>query len=37
MHQTLDDTILIKTARMTGVEIDADGRVARVQAGALSG
>ena len=37
MHQTLDDTILVKTARMTGVEIDADGRVARVQAGALSG
>jgi len=37
MHQTLDDTILVKTARMTGVEIDAEGRVARVQAGALSG
>jgi FAD/FMN-containing dehydrogenase len=37
MHQTLDDTILVKTARMTGVEIDVDGRVARVQAGVLCG
>jgi hypothetical protein len=37
MHQTLDDTILVKTARMTGVEVDVEGRVARVQAGVMSG
>jgi FAD/FMN-containing dehydrogenase len=33
----LADTILVKTCRMTGVEIDASARVARVRAGALWG
>jgi FAD/FMN-containing dehydrogenase len=33
----LDETILIKTARMRGVEIDAEGRRARVLAGTLWG
>jgi FAD/FMN-containing dehydrogenase len=31
----LDDTILIKTERMRGIEIDPDARTARVEAGAL--
>jgi FAD/FMN-containing dehydrogenase len=33
-HGDLSDTLLIKTDRMRGVEIDADNRVARVEAGA---
>jgi FAD binding domain len=37
MHQTLEDTILVKTARMTGVEVDVENRVARVQAGVVCG
>jgi hypothetical protein len=32
----LDDAILIKTERMRGVEVDADARTARVEAGALA-
>ncbi len=32
----LDDTVLIKTERMRGIEIDPDTRIARVQAGVLS-
>ena len=32
-HDLLDGTLLINTARMTGVEVDADARVARVAAG----
>ncbi len=32
----LDDTILIKTERMRGVEIDAGAQTARVEAGVLS-
>ena len=32
----LDDTILIKTERMRGIEVDADARTARVEAGVLS-
>ncbi|HEY7152209.1 MAG TPA: FAD-binding oxidoreductase [Solirubrobacterales bacterium] len=32
----LDDTILIKTERMRGVEVDADAQAARVEAGVLS-
>jgi FAD/FMN-containing dehydrogenase len=32
---TLEDTILVKTQEMRGVEIDAEARVARVAAGAL--
>ena len=32
----LDDVILIKTERMRGVEIDADARTARVEAGVLA-
>ncbi len=32
----LDDTILIKTKRMRGIEIDADAQTARVEAGVLS-
>ena len=32
---SLEDTVLIKTHRMRGVEIDAEHRVARVEAGAL--
>lgn len=31
----LDDTILLKTSRLRGVEIDADARRARVEAGAV--
>src|SRR5215211_7703052 len=31
----LDDTILVKTSRLRGVEIDAEARRARVEAGAL--
>ena len=31
----LDDVVLLRTTRMTGVEIDADARTARVQAGAV--
>ena len=31
----LDDVLLLRTTRMTGVEIDPDARTARVQAGAL--
>jgi FAD/FMN-containing dehydrogenase len=34
---SLKDTILLKTLRMTGVEIDAEHRIARVQAGTLWG
>lgn len=34
---SLDDTILLSTRRMRGVEIDARGRTARVQAGTLWG
>jgi hypothetical protein len=33
----LDDVLLLRTTRMTGVEVDADARRARVQAGALWG
>jgi hypothetical protein len=33
----LDDTLLLRTERMRGVEIDVDARVARVQAGTLWG
>ena len=33
----LDDTILLKTSRLRGVEIDAEARRARVEAGALWG
>jgi hypothetical protein len=32
---SLDDTILIKTERMRGVEVDPDARTARVEAGVL--
>jgi hypothetical protein len=32
---SLDDTILVSTARMRGVEIDAEAQTARVQAGTL--
>jgi hypothetical protein len=32
---TMEDTLLIRTSRMTGVEIDAAGLLVRVQAGAL--
>jgi FAD binding domain len=32
---SLDDTILIKTERMRGIEIDAEARTARVEAGVL--
>jgi hypothetical protein len=32
----LDDVILIKTERMRGVEVDADAKTARVEAGVLS-
>jgi FAD/FMN-containing dehydrogenase len=31
----LDDTVLVKTVRMRGVEIDPDTRIARVEAGVL--
>src|SRR3954453_14475417 len=31
----LDDVLLLRTTRMTGVEIDPDGRTATVQAGAI--
>jgi FAD/FMN-containing dehydrogenase len=34
-YDTLDNTILVKTQEMRGVEIDAEARVARVAAGAL--
>lgn len=33
--EPLDETILIKTERMRGIEIDPDARTARVEAGAL--
>jgi FAD/FMN-containing dehydrogenase len=33
--ESLDDTILVKTERMRGIEIDADARTARVEAGVL--
>jgi FAD/FMN-containing dehydrogenase len=33
--ETLDDTILIKTQRMRGIEVDPEARTARVEAGAL--
>jgi FAD/FMN-containing dehydrogenase len=33
----LDDTLLLRTERMRGVEIDVDARVARIQAGTLWG
>ncbi|HYI35831.1 MAG TPA: FAD-binding oxidoreductase [Thermoleophilaceae bacterium] len=36
-HDTLADTILIKTNEMTGLEIDAGNRTARVEAGVLAG
>lgn len=32
---SLDDTILVKTERMRGIEIDAEARTARVEAGVL--
>jgi FAD binding domain len=32
----LDDTILVKTERMRGVEVDADARTARIEAGVLA-
>ncbi len=32
----LTDTILLRTGRMTGIEIDASGRRARVEAGVLA-
>lgn len=34
--QPLDDTILIKTERMRGIEVDPEARTARVEAGVLS-
>jgi FAD/FMN-containing dehydrogenase len=34
-HDLRDGTLLINTSRMTGVEIDADARVARVAAGTI--
>jgi FAD/FMN-containing dehydrogenase len=34
-YDTLEDTILVKTHELRGVEIDAEARVARVAAGAL--
>src|SRR5262245_8634371 len=34
-HDLLDGTLLVNTARMTGVEIDAEARVARVAAGTI--
>jgi FAD/FMN-containing dehydrogenase len=34
--RSLDDTILLATRRMRGVEIDAEARIARVQAGTLA-
>jgi hypothetical protein len=34
---SLDDTVLVRTIRMGGVDVDPDARVARVEAGALSG
>jgi FAD/FMN-containing dehydrogenase len=34
-HDLLDGTLLVNTSRMTGVEIDADARVARVAAGTI--
>jgi FAD/FMN-containing dehydrogenase len=36
MHQTLEDTILVKTSRMTGVHVDPGAKSVRVEAGALS-
>ena len=35
--ESLEDTILLKTSRMTGVEVDPAARRARVQAGAIWG
>ena len=34
--RSLDDTVLLSTRRMRGVEIDAEARIARVQAGTLA-
>ena len=34
--RSLDDTVLLATRRMRGVEIDAEARIARVQAGTLT-
>jgi len=34
--RSLDETILVKTERMRGIEIDADAQTARVEAGVLS-
>src|ERR1700749_4788211 len=34
--RSLEETILIKTERMRGIEIDADAQTARVEAGVLS-
>jgi FAD/FMN-containing dehydrogenase len=34
-HDLLDGTLLINTARMTGVEVDAEARIARVAAGTI--
>ncbi len=36
-HDTLADTVLIKTNEMNGLEIDAGNRTARVEAGVLAG
>ena len=33
MHATLEDTVLVKTARMAAVDVDAGARAARVAAG----
>lgn len=35
LRELLDETILVKTERMRGVGIDAEARIARVEAGAL--
>lgn len=36
-HETLADTVLIKTNEMKGLDIDAENRTARVEAGVLAG
>ncbi len=36
-HDTLEDTVLVKTNRMGAVEVDAGARTARMEAGALAG
>lgn len=36
-HDSLADTVLVKTIRMAAVQVDADARTARVEAGVLTG